>query len=347
MNIKSDIKELLDNTADCPLIDVRTPAEFSEGHIPGAFNIPLFTNEQRVEVGTLFKQQGPDAALMLGLDFVGPKMRSIAEAASKRAINGSIAVHCWRGGKRSESVSWLLDFSGLQVTILNGGYKTYRSYAHEYLANTDFNLTILGGRTGSAKTPILHELAKLGEQVLDLEGLANHKGSAFGWIGEKEQPSTQQFENELFEILRHFDPEKRIWVENESKSIGRVYIPDGFWNRMKNAPLIHLEVPVDQRVKHLVSLYAAKEDREALIQSFTKIERRLGGQNLKSAVLAVQNGNYTDAARIALVYYDNTYDYNLEHNGSPLINVLDAGNSGVDEIALQLRDYKLQEGTGQ
>ena len=230
----------------------------------------------------------------------------------------------------------------MQVTILNGGYKAYRSHALEYLTNTDFNLTILGGRTGSAKTPILHELEKLGEQVLDLEKLANHKGSAFGWIGEEEQPSTQQFENELFDKLRHFDPERRIWVENESKSIGRVFIPDGFWNRMKSAPLIHLEVPIEQRVSHLVSLYAGEEDRDALIQSFTKIERRLGGQNLKSAVAAVANGDYSEAAKIALIYYDKTYDYNLENNRSPLINVFDASSLGIDEIALRLRDYKIQ-----
>jgi len=342
MIIKQDIQDFLGSSPAMPLLDVRTPAEFSEGHIPWSFNLPLFTNDERAEVGTLFKKRGPDAALKRGLDFVGPKMRSIAESASKIAIDGSIAVHCWRGGKRSESVAWLLSFSGLQVTIVNGGYKAYRNYALEYMASAETDLIILGGRTGSAKTPILHALSKLDEQILDLEGLANHKGSAFGWIGEKEQPTTQQFENDLFEVMRQFDSEKRIWVENESKSIGRVFIPDGFWKRMKSAPLIHLDVPIDQRVRHLVSLYAEKEDRDALIKSFSKIERRLGGQNLKAAVIAVDKGDYAQAAKIALVYYDKTYDYNLENNSSPLINVLDASNLEIDEIALRLRDYELQ-----
>jgi tRNA 2-selenouridine synthase len=343
MFTKSDIEKHLCETSDLPLIDVRTPAEFSDGHIPGAHNLPLFTNEERAEVGTLYKKKGPDEAINLGLGFVGPKMQSIAESAKNIAVNGSLLVHCWRGGKRSESIAWLLDFSGLQVAIINGGYKAYRRYALEFMANTEFNLTILGGRTGSAKTAILHKLSMLGEQVVDLEGLANHKGSAFGWIGEEEQPTTQQFENELFEILRHFDPKRRIWVENESKSIGRVYIPDGFWNKMKNAPLVHLEVSLEQRVNHLVSLYAAQEDRSSLAQSFTKIERRLGGKNLKAAVDAIEVGDYAEAARIALVYYDKTYDYNLENNRAPFINVLNADHLVPEEIALRLCDLVLKK----
>jgi len=342
MIVKTDISEYLNNKADLPLIDVRTPSEFLQGHIPGAINLPLFTDEERVEVGTLYKNEGPDEALKLGLGYTGPKLQLIVETAANLANDGSIAVHCWRGGKRSGSIGWLLDFSGLHVTLINGGYKAYRKKALEFVANTQFALIVLGGRTGSAKTAILHELSRIGEQVLDLEGLANHKGSAFGWIGEEEQPSTEQFENNIFEILRHFEPTRRVWVENESKSIGRVYIPDGFWKRMKAAPLVHLEVGLDQRVSHLVSLYASAEDRVALIQSFSKIERRLGGQKLKDAILAVENGNYAEAAKIALHYYDKTYDYNLENNKSPLINVLDAVNLDIEEIARRLCNYTLK-----
>lgn len=337
--VKSDITEFLIEKGDLPLLDVRTPAEFADGHIPGAQNIPLFSNEERAEVGTVYKKQGPDAALKLGLEYVGPKMRAIAESASQIAVDGALAVHCWRGGKRSESVAWLLDFSGLEVTILNGGYKAYRNHALDSISNTDFDLIVLGGRTGSAKTAILHELKRLGEQVIDLERLANHKGSAFGWIGEDEQPTTQQFENELFDALRGLDPQRRIWVENESKSIGRVFIPDGFWSKMKSATLVHLEVPLEHRVRHLVSLYAGEEDREALVHSFRKIERRLGGQNLNIAIEAVEVGDYEEAARIALIYYDKTYDYNLENNNSPQINVIDTGEMNIEEIALHLQSF--------
>lgn len=335
MGIQRDISEILTKLDQSPLIDVRTPSEFCSGHIPSAINIPLFSDEERAEVGTLYKQKGADVALKRGLDFVGPKMRSIAEKAETIAINGKISVHCWRGGKRSESVSWLLGFNGLDVSIVKGGYKAYRRLVHEYL-DSDFKLIVLGGRTGSAKTPILLKLVELGEQVVDLEGLANHKGSAFGWIGEHEQPQTEHFENLLFDSIRHLDKSKRIWVENESKSIGRVHIPDGFWNTMKDAPLIHLEVPLKERVKHLVSLYAANNPSEALIQSFQKIERRLGGLRLKNAIESIQQGDYATAAEIALVYYDKAYDYGLDNNPSPNIEILKVDALDIPNIAAHL-----------
>lgn len=300
-----------------PVFDVRTPAEYAKGHIPGALNLPLFSNEERALVGTIYKQQGPDEALNKGLELAGPKLPVFLQ--NVKEFSGSeLIVHCWRGGKRSKSVAWLLNFAGYKVRTLLGGYKAYRRYILNQFAEKKLNLLVLGGRTGCGKTAILHELKMRGEQVLDLEAIAHHKGSAFGWIGEGMQPTVEQFENNLYEAVRKIDPERRVWVENESKSIGRVYIPDALWWQLKNATLLNIELPVEERVQYLISIYA-NEHKEDLIQSFQKIRKRLGGQNLKAAISALQRNDYLEAARIALWYYDKTYQYNLEKNISPLI----------------------------
>ena len=204
---------------------------------------------------------------------------------------------------------------------------------------SDLKLRILGGRTGCRKTLILKEIEKLGEQIIDLEGLANHKGSAFGWIGEEPQPSTQQFENDLYDRIAELDPERPVWVENESKSVGRVYIPDQFWATMKAAPLIHLEVPLDIRIQHLVDQYADGDNLEELRESFNKIRKRLGGQHLNAAMEALANNDLARAAEIALVYYDKAYDYNLSVNDAPAIHVFEAERLNVRETAEQLVEY--------
>ena len=192
-----------------PIIDVRSPGEFADGHIPGALNVPLFTNDERALVGTSYKEKGPDKALLLGLDIVGPKMSQIASDGKRYAgPGGTVAIHCWRGGKRSGSVGWLLSTAGLDVQLLEGGYKAYRSVVLQFFEKCPIEFIVVGGRTGSRKTAVLHELQRRGEQVVDLEGLANHKGSAFGWINESPQPTTQQFENNLYDLLSSFDPDR-------------------------------------------------------------------------------------------------------------------------------------------
>lgn len=330
---KIAIETYLEEFANVPVLDVRTPAEYEDGHIPGAVNLPLFSNEERAKVGTLYKQAGPDAAIMKGLEFVGPKMKELAKSGRKSAVDGKIAVHCWRGGKRSESMAWLLGFTGLDVLVIDGGYKAYRRYNRETFEAKGLHVCVLGGRTGSNKTPILHAMREAGEQVIDLEGLANHKGSAFGAIGEQPQPSNEQFENAFAKALRGIDPSKRVWVENESKAIGRVYVPDGFWSVMKNSPLIHLEVPLEKRVENLVKIYADNAPVEELRESFDKIYKRLGGQHHKAATEALEVYDYHAAAAIALKYYDKTYDYNLEVNTSPSIRTLNIGHSTPEEAA--------------
>ncbi|TXB63592.1 tRNA 2-selenouridine(34) synthase MnmH [Phaeodactylibacter luteus] len=291
-----------------PIIDVRTPAEFKEGHIPGASNLPLFTNEERAAVGTLYKQKGPEEAFLQGLEFTGPKMRYLAEQGKALARNGGIMVHCWRGGQRSSSVGWLLAQAGLQVAVIRGGYKAYRAFVQQGIEAFSGPLMVIGGPTGSGKTEVLYELDAAGEQTLDLEGLANHKGSAFGAFGEPDQPSVTHFENLLFARLSELDPARWTWVENESKAIGRVYLPASLCSRMEKAPLFDLRVPLPDRLDRLVGLYAAFPAKE-LEAAFMKIKKRLGGQNLKAALEALNAKDYRQAAAIALRYYDKAYAY--------------------------------------
>ncbi len=292
------------------LIDVRSPSEFSQGHIPDAFNLPLFNDEERAKVGTLYKTVSPDSAFLKGLDFVGPKMSGFIKKVRKWSPENKVLIHCWRGGKRSGSVAWLLNFAGFEVKILQGGYKNYR---HQVLSgfSSPKKILILGGKTGTGKTAVLHALKGQGEQIIDLEGLAHHKGSAFGWIGEKEQPTTEQFENNLYEEWRLLNPEKRIWVENESRNVGAVFIPTDFWFAMKNAPSIHLIVPNEERLKHLVAVYCSTQ-KEDLIESFRKIEKKIGTERLKKCENFVVEGNFASAASEALAYYDKTYSFGFD-----------------------------------
>ena len=328
-------KAFLETSRNRVILDVRTPAEFLQGHIPGAVNFPLFTNEERVVVGTLYKQHSPEEAYLKGLEFVGVKMRSFVERAKALAPEKKLGIHCWRGGKRSQSMAWLLRNAGFDVLTLQGGYKAYRNYVLAEFENSDYNIIILGGRTGCAKTTILHELQKLDEQIIDLEGIANHKGSAFGWIGEELQPSTEYFENILLYELQKLDSKKRIWVENESRGIGKIFIPQSFWKKMKAAALINIERPLDIRVQHLVDTYT-HESKEDLLVAFQKIKKRLGGQNLKMAEAAVKENHFAAAAKIALHYYDKTYQHNLEKNISPQIFNINYTNKNTKEIAEDL-----------
>jgi len=194
--------------ARAPVIDVRSPGEFVRGHIPGAHSVPLFTDEERAVVGTLYKQQGRDAAVREGLRIVGPKLATIVDEARALAPDGRIGVHCWRGGERSGSVAWLLDKAGFtEVFTLKRGYKAFRQHVLEAF-NMPHDLRVLGGYTGTGKTETLAHLRELGEQVIDLEGLAHHKGSSFGALGEEPQPTTEHFENLLVVDYGRFPKEE-------------------------------------------------------------------------------------------------------------------------------------------
>ncbi len=331
----ANVSEILQSRKSRTIFDVRTPAEFAQGHIPQAINLPLFSNEERAVVGTIYKQQSPELAMLKGLEFAGAKMRWYVEEAQRLAGGQEIAVHCWRGGKRSESVGWLLAQAGFDVLILQGGYKNYRNYIHTYLTEKKAPFVILGGYTGSGKTEILQELANLGEQIIDLEAIAHHKGSAFGALGEVPQPTVEQFENDLFEAYLKLDKTRRIWLEDESKAIGKVYIADGFWQQMLHSPHIKLEIPLHERIQHLVQIYASYP-KVNLIESFQKIKKRLGGLHLNIAIEALERNDYAEAARIGLLYYDKAYDHCLQNKTETSIYSFKAGTFHPEKIAADL-----------
>ena len=318
---KIDITSFFNATKRYPLFDVRTPAEFEKGHIPTAFNLPLFSNEERVVVGTIYKKESPKQALLKGLELVGPKLRLLIEAVEKKTDSKTVALHCWRGGKRSGSVGWLLGMAGFEVKTIIGGYKAYRNFVLNQFRAHPLNLLVLGGKTGCGKTKILQSLAAKGEQIIDLEKLAHHKGSAFGFIGEATSPTVEQFENNLFEAISKLDNTRRIWVENESRRIGRVLIPDGFWQQMKTAPLVNIELPFEVRLAVSIENYSTKEKTD-LETAFHNIRKRLGGQNYQRALKHLAVDDLKSAGSIALKYYDKQYQYMLEKNETTTIKYM-------------------------
>ncbi len=300
-----DISDFVNLDKTIPVADVRTPAEFEQGHICGAFNIPLFSNDERVKVGTAYKQVGREDAIILGFDLVGPKWSGFIKQALEIAPGKKIAVHCWRGGMRSGAMAWALNLYGFDVYLLEGGYKKYRNWVLDKF-NNKFNIHILGGLTGSGKTKVLHQLKKLGEPVIDLEDLAQHQGSAFGSMNAMTQPTQEQFENDLATQLNTLNAEKPVWIEDESITIGKRFIPSGLFHQMRETVVFALKMPLEERVKFLVSEYGTL-DKEFLKTCTEKIWKRLGPEQTKNAVTAIDEGRMADFIRIVLVYYDKTY----------------------------------------
>lgn len=299
--------EFLKLAEHLPVIDVRTPAEWEQGHIPGSINIPLFSNEERVLVGTRYKKAGKEFAVELGLELVGPKMIDFVRQAKKVAKEKKVLVHCWRGGMRSASMAWLFETAGLEANTLIGGYKSYRKYIREQFAEPA-KLIVLGGFTGSGKTDILKAIELAGEQFLDIEGIAHHKGSAFGTIGQLPQLSNEHFENKLAQAWLKFDRSKRIWVEDESRNLGINGIPDPLFQQMRTAKLWRINIPKEERIKRLVKEYAFI-DKAMMVDSVHKIERKLGGLKTKQCLDAIAQEDYAFVADITLDYYDKGYAF--------------------------------------
>ena len=304
------VSDFLAQANTLPVIDVRSPGEFTHAHVPGAVNMPLFDDAERALVGTKYKHAGKDQAVLLGLELVGPKLAGFVRQARKLNPQGKeVLVHCWRGGMRSGSVAWLLNTAGIRAQTLEGGYKAYRNTVLSSLAEPR-NLLILGGKTGSGKTDVLKQLAAQGEQVIDLEGLAHHKGSSYGAIGQLPQPSSEQFENLIYEQWHRLDPQKRIWLEDESRNVGSCFIPPPLWVQMRAAPVAFMNVPKLVRVSRLVQEYTGI-DHALLVAATTRIERRLGGLALKQALAALAENDYATVADLTLVYYDKAYLHGL------------------------------------
>ncbi|MFO8234277.1 MAG: tRNA 2-selenouridine(34) synthase MnmH [Bacteroidales bacterium] len=293
-----------------PVVDVRSPGEFEKAHIPGSYNIPLFTDKERERVGITYKWHGKDSATDLGYKIVSPKLLQLSKQGEKIAgKDKKLIIHCWRGGMRSENMAWLFSRSGIECYVLQGGYKAYRGYGRR-LMQKPVQLIVLGGMTGCGKTDILNELEKLDEQVLNLEHLAFHKGSVFGYIGQPEQYETEHFENLIFEKLMSFDEHRPVWVEDESRQIGRNALPDELYAIMRMSYVLKIIIPKILRIKRLVREYA-EHDKEKIVEGIRKIRKRLGNKDAQEAVAAVERGDYETAVDIVLAYYDKSYEYGL------------------------------------
>lgn len=310
-----NITEFLALAQTHPVMDVRSPGEYQHAHIPGVHSLPLFADEERKVVGTAYKQESREKAIKIGLEYFGKKMVSLVESAETICATSkskTVLVHCWRGGMRSAGVAWLLDLYGFKVYTLAGGYKVYRQWVLEQFTKP-YNIQIIGGYTGSGKTVVLKALKAAGEGVVDLEAIAHHKGSAFGNIGLPPQPSPEMFENTLAtELSRVSATHEMIWMEDESQRIGDVNLPGALFNHMRTKPVFFLDIPFEERLKHIVAEYGALE-KERLVNAIMRIQKRLGGLETKNAVNFLIEGNVPDCFRILLRYYDKWYGKSLQN----------------------------------
>lgn len=324
---KIDIENFLQLSNEFPVLDARSPSEYAHAHIPGAFSVPIFTDEQRKIIGTAYKKESRQVAVNHGLNYFSERMKVIPGEVENlvrfhNKNSGSqtkkFLVHCWRGGMRSDAVAWLLNLYGYKIYLLKGGYKAFRKWALAQFEK-EYSLKVLGGFTGSGKTEVLKELSQMGKKVIDLEGLANHKGSAFGALGEKAQPSSEMFENLLaLQLWQNFQAgngnaqmKNEIWIEDESAHIGTVGIPKVFWQQMRKSRLYFLDIPFEERLKNIERTYGIY-DKQELVNCVLKIQKRLGGLNTKNTVQFIKEGNFYAAFYILLKYYDKMYAQSLQ-----------------------------------
>ena len=299
------IEDFFSLRTQLPLVDVRSEGEFGEGHIPGAINIPILNNAERVAVGTDYKKKGQLEAIKTGFRLVGPRIIDIVNEAEKIAPQRELLVHCWRGGMRSGNFCHFAGMAKLRTHQLKGGYKAYRQTALESFKKP-FPFIIIGGSTGSGKTELLRALAEKGEQIIDLEKLANHRGSVFGGLMMPPQPTTEQFQNDLFEGILKLDLSKRIWIEDESIAVGKIFLPEELWRRMSMSPIVEMIVDKQTRIKRLTDEYGAA-DKNLFLAAMEKIVKKLGGQNFNEAKKMLFEGSMESTIEILLNYYDKAY----------------------------------------
>jgi len=322
-----------------PLIDVRSPGEYYKGHMPNSINIPLFDNDERSIIGTIYKKEGRKKAVIEGLKFFEKKIEFILDNLfmnidSYKNNNNEffIRIYCSRGGMRSQSIAWLLEKYKLNPITLKGGYKKYRRWVFDSFSKK-LNIVVIGGKTGTGKTRLLSLLDKYKYQTIDLEGFACHRGSTFGGLGMKEQPSNEQFENIIAEKLNSFRRSNNIFVEAESANIGKCKIPHEFFNQMKNSRRIEILRSESNRLDELIGTYSVFK-KEELQESVLRIKKRLGPQRTKIALESINNEKWDLVCKSVLDYYDKCYEY--EKVGKTNIKLLDLTDKKYDESILEL-----------
>lgn len=292
------------------LVDVRSPCEFLQGHIPGSINLPLFSDEERAAIGTLYKRQGHDTAVKAGLDAVAPKMAQLGQQLRVIAHEGAptelLQLLCFRGGLRSQSMLFLAKLFQLNAVCLPGGYKGYRRSVHALFAKP-WKFQLLGGFTGAGKSEYLQSAKG---QVLDLELLANHSGSAFGSRVTR-QPTNEQFENLIAQKLSQFRVEESILVEDESRLIGSCVVPEKIFLCMQEGEFRFHASPIEERIERILREYGGKPAEE-LIENTKRLEKRLGYEKVRELIQLILLGNLRAAVKILISYYDQAYSISLQ-----------------------------------
>jgi len=324
-----------------PVIDVRSPGEFLQGHIPYAHNIPLFDNDERARVGTTYVKIGKDPAIELGKIIAGEKTDYYLNALEKVSPEKIVLLHCWRGGMRSAKIAAFFAESGYKVFVLEGGYKAYRGYIRKQFSSGR-KIFLIGGYTGSGKTAILKEIGQSGHQIIDLEALACHKGSNFGHLGQLTQPTTEQFENDLYFQWSNLEPLKPLWLEHESMKIGNVVLPNTFHEAMLASTLFFIELPKAYRIQRLVNEYACFE--KPVLQSVLEhLGVYMGAYQSREALLALQNNDFEKVAELTLVYYDKLYENSLSRKPVKKIVKVPLQSGSVEEHANNILNYWIKK----
>lgn len=323
-----------------PVVDVRSQGEYQQGHIQGAINLPILNNEERVAVGTDYKQKGQREAIKTGFRLVGPRLEGIISEVEKISSGKELLVHCWRGGMRSNNFCQFASMAGVKTHPLMGGYKVYRQAALDSFRK-NFQLILLTGCTGSGKSEVLRALKEQGAQILDLEKLASHKGSAFGHLMMDAQPTTEQFQNDLFEEILKLDLSKPIWVEDESIAIGKIFLPTPFFQTMMKSPLVKMEVSREVRVQRLVNEYG-DANKDEFLAIMGKITKKLGGQNYNAAKEKLEQGDMASTIDILLNYYDKAYLNSIDKRNEKILKVAEWGGVDVNSFARELQSSNFQ-----
>ena len=304
------------------VIDVRSPTEFAEDHVPGAVNLPVLTDAERAEVGTIYVQDSRFRANRIGAAYVARNIaRHLETALADKPQDFRPLVYCWRGGQRSQSMATILSRVGWRTTVLEGGYKTYRRLvrARLYDQPCPLRLVLLDGNTGSGKTDILARLAERGLQVIDLEGLAEHRGSLFGGLAGRPQPSQKMFESRLLPALERLDPGRPVVVEAESSKVGEVMLPPALWEAMRSAPSIELVAPRAERARYLAVAYRdIVTDGDALETAFGKLPVAPSKRRLEAWRQWAREGQFETLAEALIeLHYDPAYNRSRRKSGRP------------------------------
>lgn len=301
------------------IIDARSPAEHAHDHLPQALNWPSLTDEERVRVGTIYKQVSAFEANKVGAALVAANIaKHLQEHVMQLPKQWQPLVYCWRGGKRSGSLALVLGQIGFKVWLIEGGYKAFRAAVVQDTAtlSAGFQFQVIAGPTGSGKTRLLHALAKQGAQVLDLEALAQHRSSVLGRIPGQAQPSQKHFDMRVWQQLRQFDPSRTVFVEAESKKVGNVSIPEALVQAMRNSPCIDVQLSDEERVQLLLEDYAFfAQDASLFCQRLQVLTAQKGKAVVSEWQRLVQSGQTEQVVReLLLSHYDPTYAKSVERN---------------------------------